>query len=75
MPTSIRLSPELSQRLDRLAEKTGRTKAFYLRQLIESGISAMEDYYLVEDALERIRMERTNVYSPAAVKNNLGLDK
>jgi RHH-type rel operon transcriptional repressor/antitoxin RelB len=29
--TSIRLAPELANRLDRLAAKTGRTKAFYLR--------------------------------------------
>jgi len=44
--TSIRLSPELSSRLDRLAAKTGRTKAFYLREIIEGGIAEMEEYYL-----------------------------
>jgi RHH-type rel operon transcriptional repressor/antitoxin RelB len=74
MPTSIRLSQELSQRLDYLSEKTGRSKAFYLRQLIESGISAMEDYYLAEDTLERVRMGQENVYSAASVRNDLGLD-
>jgi RHH-type transcriptional regulator, rel operon repressor / antitoxin RelB len=74
MPTSIRLSPELSQRLDRLAEKTGRAKAFYLRQIIESGISAMEDYYLAEDTLERIRIGHAHGYTPPAVTNDLGLD-
>ena len=46
MATSIRLSPELSSRLDRLAAKTGRTKAFYLREIIEGGIAEMEEYYL-----------------------------
>ena len=74
MPTSIRLSPEMSQRLDRLAEKTGRTKAFYLRRIIESGLTSMEQYYLAEDTLERVRMGHLHVYSPAAVKNDLGLD-
>ena len=43
MATSIRLTPEVSKRLDRLAAKTGRTKAFYLRLIIESGIAEMEE--------------------------------
>ena len=35
MATSIRLAPETEQRLDYLASQTGRTKAFYLREIIE----------------------------------------
>ena len=58
MATSIRLTPEVSKRLDRLAAKTGRTKAFYLRLIIESGIAEMEDYYLAADLLERIRKDQ-----------------
>jgi len=74
MPTSIRLSPELGSRLDRLAAKTGRTKAFYLRQMIETGLSEMEDYYLAADTLERIRKGREKVHSAASVRSDLGLD-
>jgi RHH-type rel operon transcriptional repressor/antitoxin RelB len=74
MATSIRLSPELGSRLDRLASKTGRTKAFYLRQIIESGISEMEDYYLAADTLERVRKGQEKVYSAVSVRNDLGLD-
>lgn len=74
MPTSIRLSEELANRLDLLASKTGRTKAFYLRQIIESGISEMEDYYLAAEVLERIRRGRERVYSSASVRKDLGLD-
>ena len=33
MATSIRLEPEIEKRLDFLATQTGRTKAFYLREL------------------------------------------
>jgi RHH-type rel operon transcriptional repressor/antitoxin RelB len=29
MATSIRLDPQLEQRLDQLAQRTGRTKAYY----------------------------------------------
>ncbi len=74
MATSIRLAPEISERLDRLAAKTGRTKAFYLREMIEGGIGEIEDYYLAADALERVRKGTERVYSAAEVKNDLGLD-
>jgi RHH-type rel operon transcriptional repressor/antitoxin RelB len=50
MATSIRLAPEIEQRLDRLADTTGRSKAFYLRELIESGLDDLEDLYLAEQA-------------------------
>jgi RHH-type rel operon transcriptional repressor/antitoxin RelB len=74
MATSIRLSPELAERLDRLAAKTGRTKAFYLRRILENGISEMEDYYLAADTLERVRSGKEKVYTSASVRKDLGLD-
>ena len=74
MPTSIRLAPDLSERLDRLAVKTGRTKAFYLREMIESGISELEEYYLAADTLARVRKGQEKVHSAASVRNDLGLD-
>jgi len=74
MATSIRLSPELGSRLDRLAAKTGRTKAFYLREIIESGISEMEDYYLAAETLDRVRKGREKVHKSESVRKDLGLD-
>jgi RHH-type rel operon transcriptional repressor/antitoxin RelB len=73
MPTSIRLSPELGSRLDRLAAKTGRTKAFYLRQIIEIGISEMEDYYLAADTLNRVRLGHEKVHTSESVRKDLDL--
>jgi len=55
MPTSIRLSEKAEQRLEYLAAQTGRSKAFYLRQMIENGLDDLEDYYLAADVLERVR--------------------
>lgn len=74
MATSIRLAPELEKRLDRLAVKTGRTKAFYLREMIESGIAEIEQYYLAADTLARVRKGQEKVHSAASVRNDLGLD-
>jgi RHH-type rel operon transcriptional repressor/antitoxin RelB len=69
MTTSIRLSPEVSKRLDWLAAKTGRTKASYLRLIIESGLSDMEDYYLSAEAQEQARKGQEKVFSvPVARK-------
>ena len=74
MATSIRLAPETEQRLDFLASQTGRTKAFYLRELIERGLEDMEDYYLAADVLERLRQGKEKAYSSAAVRKALDLD-
>ena len=74
MATSIRLSPEMEQRLDYLASQTGRTKAFYLREMIERGLEDMEDYYLGLDVLERVRKGEEPVYSSEEVRAELGLD-
>lgn len=74
MATSIRLAPETEQRLDRLATHTGRTKAYYLREIIEQGIEDMEDYYLAADVLERVRKGQEKVHSAADVRRELGLD-
>ena len=74
MATSVRLSPELSNRLDRLATKTGRSKAFYLREMIEEGISEMEAYYMATEVLDRVRAGKEKVYTSAQVRNELGLD-
>ena len=73
MATSIRLEPEMESRLDFLAKQTGRTKAYYLRQLIFRGMEDLEDYYLAADVLERVRKGEEDVYSSADVRRDLGL--
>jgi RHH-type rel operon transcriptional repressor/antitoxin RelB len=57
-----------------LARKTGRTKAFYLREIIEGGIAEVEEYYLAAETLARVRKGKEKVYSAASVRNDLGLD-
>ncbi len=74
MATSIRLSVETEQRLASLAARTGRTKTFYLREMIERGIEDLEDYYLGVDVIERVRKGEEDVFSADDVRQELALD-
>ncbi len=74
MTTSIRLEPEIEQRLNYLATQTGRTKAFYLREIINNGMEDLEDYYLAADVLERVRKGEEEILSSANVRKSLDLD-
>lgn len=74
MPTSIRLPEETEARLDRLALATGRPKAFYLRELITSGLDQLEWEYSVAQRAVDIRAARRKTVSGAEVRAELGLD-
>ena len=74
MATSIQLTPDAEQRLDALVSQTGRSKAFYLRELIERGIEDLEDYYLAADVLDRVSKGAEKVYSADEVRATLALD-
>lgn len=63
MPTTIRLNPEIESRLDMLARETGRSKAFYLRHLIEDNLDDLEDVYLAEKRLEALRAGKSSTVS------------
>jgi len=73
MATSIRLDPAIEQRLDHLAAKTGRTKAYYLRELVEKGLDDLEDFYLAAATMERVRKGEELVYPLEEVERDLGL--
>ena len=74
MATSIRLDPNTERRLARLSSQTGRSKAFFLREMIESRIEDVEDYYLAADVLERVHEGRERVHAAADVRRELGVD-
>ena len=74
MATSIRLNEQTETRLKYLAAETGRSQAFYLREIIESGLQDAEDYYLSSVVLARIRNGSEASLSAAQVRTNLGLD-
>ena len=46
MAVSIRLAPEIEQRLDQLVAQTGRAISYYLHERIEGGLDDLEDFLL-----------------------------
>ena len=74
MAVSIRLDPEIEHRLDQLAAQTGRAKSYYLRELLEGGLDDLEDFYLADATIERIRKGQENTLSASQVRKELGLD-
>lgn len=67
---SIRLKKELENRLDHLAAITGRTKTYYILQLIEDHIDELEDRYIAEHRLETPGQGLTS----QEMRDELGLD-
>ena len=73
MATSIPLDPAAEQRLDHLAASTGRSKAYYLRELVTNGLEDLEDLYLASATMERVRIGQEPVYGLDDVERQLGL--
>ncbi len=73
MPTSVRLPAEAEKRLNDLAVATGRTKAFYIKEAILGQLDEMEDVYLAEKTVERIRKGQEKTYTLDEVEKDLGL--
>ena len=71
---AVNVPKEIESRLDLLAKATGRTKSYYVRELIETHIGDIEDIYLAEKTLENVRAGRSAVYTLDEVEKHLGLD-
>ena len=74
MPTSVRLDPETEERLDHLARQTGRTRAFYIREAIESSLSRLEWEYSLMQRVSDVRAGRAETYTLEEVRDALELD-
>lgn len=71
---SVRLDPETEERLEALAARTGRTKAFYAREAIVAHLDDFEDFEDFYLAKERLRDFRDEDAIPVAtLKADLGL--
>lgn len=66
---AVRLPENIEKRLGNLAEKTGRTKTFYVRQAILQHLDDIEDYYLAVDRLKNDDV----IFSQEEVEKELGI--
>ncbi len=52
MALSIRLDSEIEARLNALAERTGRSKTFYVREAILTHLDELEELYWADEAVK-----------------------
>lgn len=71
---AIRLPAEVENRLEALAQATGRTKTFYAREAILEHIEDLEDLYLAEQRLIEIRAGKTKTVPLAEVMKRYGME-
>lgn len=72
---AIRLPQSIEKRLEKLARRTGRTKTFYAREAILEHLDDLEDLYLAEGALQRIRSGEERTIPLKAVLKRHGLER
>jgi RHH-type rel operon transcriptional repressor/antitoxin RelB len=73
--TTIQLDPEIDNRLEQLAQATGRSKDFYVQEMIRQGMDELEDAYLGALEAERVRRGESSTRPLDAVMRDLGLDR
>jgi RHH-type rel operon transcriptional repressor/antitoxin RelB len=71
---SVRLPEELGNRLDRLALRTRRSKAVYVREALEQAMDRLEWEQGVLQNVEDVRAGRRRTVPEAEVRQSLGLD-
>jgi len=69
---AIRLPADVEHRLDALAQATGRTKTFYVREAILEHLDDLEDLYLAEKRLIEIRAGGSKSHTLEDVERSLG---
>ena len=73
-PVSPRLPDGVSERLQRLADLTGRSKTFYMIKAIREHLEDLEDLYLAEQRLIALRSRQSRTVPLEEVMQRYGLD-
>lgn len=71
---AIRLPHAIEKRLEKLARRTGRTKSFYVREAILQHLEDLEDLYIAERTLKRIRDGEEKTFSLEDVLKRHGVE-
>ena len=72
--SAITLTHDIDMRLASLAQRTGRSKTFFVQEAVRSYLDDVEDYNAAVDIMERVERGEERVYSSAEVRADLGLD-
>ncbi|MBE3110595.1 MAG: ribbon-helix-helix protein, CopG family [Acidobacteria bacterium] len=67
---SLRLPEDVHDRLNRLAEKTKRTKSSFIKEMIETSLEEYEEAYL---ALERLNEKNARYLTTEELEEELGV--
>ena len=70
---SLNLPDDISDRLDQLTRRTGRTKTDYIVEAIREHLDNLEDLYLAEEALIRIGSGQDDLISLQQAMAEYGL--
>ena len=73
-PVALRLPDEIAQRLNRLADRTGRSKTFYMLEAIREHLGDLEDLYLAEQRLIDIQAGKSQTVPLEEVLELYGLE-
>ncbi|MGH7173891.1 MAG: type II toxin-antitoxin system RelB family antitoxin [Gemmataceae bacterium] len=73
VPLSIRLPEDLEARLTKLANRTGRSKSYYVTEAIREHLTDLEDIYTAERRLSDIRAGRIETVPLEEVMTKHGL--
>lgn len=68
---AVRLQEEEEKRLQALADKTGRSKSYYVREAIREHLDDLEDYYL---AVHRLEHPPERIWSLDELERGLDLE-
>ena len=74
MVTTVKLTADMDSRLNKLADATGRSKTFYLKEIVHRSLDYVEDYYLAECEKNKILVQAEPVFDLDEVRHELGLD-
>lgn len=73
MPLSVQLTAEEEARLDALAERTGRSKTFHVRQAIKTHLDELEEVYWADEALREYEESGKNARPAQQLWDELGV--
>lgn len=71
---SLRLPDDVSRRLQQLADRTGRSKTFYMLEAIRKHLDDLEDLYLAEQRLIDLRAGKSGTVPLDEVMKRYGMD-